>query len=538
MAPLGTRATEGQGKEGARRVWTAPTGDGMATILMVHGTFASGPLEGQKWWQRGSKFASDLSTLVEGADGKLTIEPFVWNGLNSEAARRFAGERMAARLTELEAAGEPYAVIGHSHGGSVLSGALLSAARHERPLRSMQRWITIGTPFIKTERQRFLFSRLGVFGKAVYLTLLTFLFLGGLIALGGSVEDDAGSWVMLLAVFLTPIAVFYGLLRFQESRRSLRFNRRHLDFAERHFADRWLSLWHAKDEAVQCLKAIKRVDLTIFPRHFAASALNLLAIGIVPLLCLLALNSPSIMDAVAGRVFSIIDPSNIGDLYRSGGANVYENAGVLFLSLIVVPASLLLPGVAFDEMPLLGQIGLVVFGVGLLIGAACLVTLLSNGIAKLISYGLSAILNPLTLAQLKAATYGSDTLEDFAIDASECPVWLSHGFPPLPAEIADGIEAASDRAIGTAIPKFRNVVESLTAAETTEATSNVVADYLTWQELIHTSYFEHESFVKLVAFALCQTDGFRPTPSFSSDAAIDEVGRAYGSIAQGAFVTA
>lgn len=507
----------------------------MATIVTVHGTYSSGPLEGQKWWQRGSAFTSRLAELVDGADGKLIIEPFAWNGLNSETARRGAGERLAARLAELDAAGEPYAVIGHSHGGSVLSAALLNAARRQRPLLSMQRWITIGTPFIKTERQRFLFSRLGVLGKAVYLTLLTFLILGVLIAFGGSVENETRAWVLLLVTFIAPIALFYGWLRFQESRRSLSFNRRHLGFAEKHFANRWLSLWHAKDEAVQCLKAVKRVDVTIFPRHFAASALNLLAVGIIPLLCLLALNSQSIMNAIAGRVFTIIDPSAAGDLYRSGGANIFENAAVLFLGLLVIPANLLLPGVAFDETPLLAQIGLLIFGIVLLIGLVCVLTLVFNGIARLISHGLSVVLNPLTLAQLKAATYGSDALEDFAIDASEWPVWLTRGFPPLPAEIADGIETASDRAIGTAIPKFRNIVDSLTSAETSEATSNVIADYLTWNELIHTSYFEHENFAKLVAFVLCQTEGFRPTQTFASDPALADIGRAYASVSQGAF---
>jgi hypothetical protein len=505
----------------------------MATIVTVHGTFSSGPLEGQKWWQRGSGFASHLPKLIEGADGRLVVEPFVWKGLNSESVRRAAGEQLAAKLAEIEAAGEPYAVIGHSHGGSVVSAALLNAACNGQSLPLMQRWITVGTPFIKTERQRFLFSRLGILGKAIYLTLLTFLFLGLLVAMGGSVENEPAAWIMLFATFVAPIAVFYALLRFQETRRSLAFNRGHLRFAGSHFSNRWLSLWHAKDEAVQCLKAVKRVDVSIFPRHFAASALQLLAIGFIPLACVLALNSPSIMNAVAAQVFSIIDPADAAVLYPSGGTNVFENAAVLFLGLLVIPANLLLPGAAFADASLPTQIGLVLFGIALLVGAACVMTLAFDWIAKLISHGLSAILNPLTLAQLKAATYGSDTLEDYAIETSEWPTWLMRGFPPLPSEIADGIEAASDRAIGTAIPKFRNVVDSLIAAESRETTSNLVAEYLTWRELIHTSYFEDESFVKLVALALCQTDAFRPTHKLASDPAVNDLGRALEAIVHG-----
>jgi len=510
----------------------------MATIVTVHGTFSSGPLEGQKWWQRGSAFAAGLPQLIEGADGTLTIEPFVWDGFNSENARSAAGARLAARLKELDAKGEPFAVIGHSHGGSVLSAALLNAARDRLPLSSMQRWITVGTPFIKTQRQRFLFSRLGILGKAIYLTLLTFLVLGVLIALGGSVAGDAASWVLLLATFLTPIGVFYGYLRFQEGRRSLRFNRRHLGFAEQHYGERWLSLWHGKDEAVQCLKAVKRVDVTIFPRHFAVAALNLLAVGFIPLLALLVLNSQSAMNAIAARVFSIIDASAAQDLYPSAGANIFENAAVLFIGLLVIPANLILPGVAFDTVPMPAQLALLVFGLVVLLGAAVLITFVFNGIARLLSHGLSLVLNPLTLAQLKAATYGSDALEDFAVDASEWPVWLTRGYPCLPENIAREIEAASDRAIGTAVPKFRNIVDSLTAAESAEATSDVVADYLTWQELIHTSYFDDNAFVRLLAYALCETKAFRPTPLFAGHAAFHEASQAYALIVEGAVTDA
>ena len=39
-----------------------------------------------------------------------------------------------------------------------------------------------------------------------------------------------------------------------------------------------------------------------------------------------------------------------------------------------------------------------------------------------------------------------------------------------------------------------NIIDSLTAAESAEATSDVVADYLTWRELIHTSYFDDDEF--------------------------------------------
>jgi hypothetical protein len=506
----------------------------MATIVTVHGTFSTGPLEGQKWWQLKSVFATRLPELIEGTDGSLAIEPFVWDGLNSEMSRRAAGARLAARLTELEAKGEPYAVVGHSHGGSVVSTALLNSARAREPLSHMQRWITVGTPFIKTQRQRFLFSRLGVLGKAIYLTLLTLLVLGVLISLTGSISPDLVSWIMVACTFLGPLALFYAILRYQEARRSLRFNRKHLGFAERNFADRWLSLWHAKDEAVQCLKAVKSLDVTIFPRNFAASTLNLLAIAIIPLMCVLVLTSKPTMDAIADRVFTVLEAESKESIYPSAGADISENAAVLFIGMIVLPVHLVAPGLAFDELSYPAQIGLLVLVVVMLIAAAFLLTLIFSELARIVSHGLSLLLNPMTLTQLKRVTYGSDTQEEFATDASEWPTWLKHGYPPLPLAVAYGIEQASDYAIGSAIPKFRNIIDSLTAADTAEATSNVIAEYLTWRELIHTSYFDQEGFVKLIAFALCHTQGFRPTAAFAEDPDIPTLVEIYDEITSGA----
>lgn len=508
----------------------------MATVVTVHGTFASGPLEGDKWWQRGSPFAAYLQALVEGTDGELKIEPHVWDGFNSELSRRAAGEQLAEKLTTLDAAGEPYVVVGHSHGGSVVSAALLRLAKQRVSLNAMQRWITVGTPFIKTRRQRFLFSRLGVFGKAIYLTLLTFLVLGALAMFIQAETRGPFEWSVAVLTFAGPIALFYGGLRYLESRRSVRFNRRLLGLASKNFADRWLSLWHAKDEAVQSLKAVKRLDVEIFSRDFAASSLNLLAVVIIPLLCLWTLNSEPTMDAIAARVFPLIDAVGNDELYMSGGTNIFENAAVLFIGLLVIPAGFLLPGVTFSNLPPIAEIGLLALGLAVLIGAAVCLTLAFNGLARIVSHGLSLVLNPMTLAQLKAVAYGSDTREDLAFDASEWPIWLDRGYPPLPHQVADDLEQASDHAIGHAIPKFRNIVECLAAAETPEATSDVLADYLTWQELIHTSYFEDESFAKLVAYAICQCEGFRPTAIFEQDPSYAEIGQAYAAIVNAAYV--
>ena len=107
----------------------------MATIITVHGTFASGPDTGEKWWQHTSPFETHMSELLEADEGELKFEPFIWSGLNSETSRRKAGHHLFDKMKTLDGSGEPYSVIGHSHGGSVISASLMESAKRKNSHR-------------------------------------------------------------------------------------------------------------------------------------------------------------------------------------------------------------------------------------------------------------------------------------------------------------------------------------------------------------------------------------------------------------------
>src|SRR5580698_3746003 len=125
-------------------------------VILAHGT-GDADLAGDeaKWWQAGSMFATELISAFE-ARGVLAIaEPFVWDGRNSEESRRKAGRRLAKRLFDLEAAGQRYHLVGHSHGGSIIEEALLAiAARRNAKLQQLQSITTVGTPFIEMKPKR------------------------------------------------------------------------------------------------------------------------------------------------------------------------------------------------------------------------------------------------------------------------------------------------------------------------------------------------------------------------------------------------
>jgi triacylglycerol esterase/lipase EstA (alpha/beta hydrolase family) len=149
----------------------------MATIITVHGTGATGPEEGEAWWQKGSAFENHIRELVEGEDGTLDFQPVLWDGANSEASRRAAAAKLYQAARQLESKDQKYCLIGHSHGGSVLVNMLLLAASQRNRLPHLTRWITVGTPFIQSVRSFWLFSRLGPLGKSSLVLVVAYMFL-------------------------------------------------------------------------------------------------------------------------------------------------------------------------------------------------------------------------------------------------------------------------------------------------------------------------------------------------------------------------
>ncbi len=149
----------------------------MATIIFVHGTFDGEPSEAApKWWQEGSRFRTRLTELVEGAEGPPIVEPFFWSGRNSEKDRREAGLALYRRLSELNERGERVTIIAHSHGGSVVEHALSKAVKKDDRLAALERWITVGTPFLAQKQLDFLARHWGWISFIVIsVTLSVFL---------------------------------------------------------------------------------------------------------------------------------------------------------------------------------------------------------------------------------------------------------------------------------------------------------------------------------------------------------------------------
>jgi hypothetical protein len=204
----------------------------VATVVNVHGTFvhSAGTADALninkdapvQWWQQGSAFEHEVKAYVTGEDEPLDVVPFTWRSQNSEIDRRQAGSALLDTLRGLDKKGEPYVVVGHSHGGSVIASALIESVARRRPLKHLSRWITIGTPFVGMRKERFLFSRLSLTRRVIFVASLMlfmmFLFyvLGELFAHGFRARSERYYTALLFnGVMMTlPILFFYIVFRF------------------------------------------------------------------------------------------------------------------------------------------------------------------------------------------------------------------------------------------------------------------------------------------------------------------------------------
>lgn len=298
----------------------------MATIITVHGTFATptvpdsnGALTSEpQWWEAPSTFERDLRELVQSRDGKLEFKPFIWSGDNSEVERREAGAKLCTLMRELESKNEPYCVIGHSHGGSVIASALLQCAFRRKALPNLKRWITVGTPFLNLRKERVLLTRLSLVRKVIFVASMMLLLMLLVYQAATAVNGDRmlfgryfpSIFYWTAAAMSAPAVIAYLLFGYLDYRSLLNFHRRATKRAREYFRPRWLALSHPDDEAIQGLALLPDATLSFFDRAFAVPTITLISVVALPLLYFAALLSPPTIVAVSSWIYEHVYAEN------------------------------------------------------------------------------------------------------------------------------------------------------------------------------------------------------------------------------------
>ena len=594
----------------------------MATIITVHGTFAhmggeptevAAPGVEPQWWQRGSPTEADLEKLVQSSDGPVRFVPFIWNGDNSVLARREAGSELLKRMQELDKDDENYCVVSHSHGGSVVSAALMEASSRGKKLSGLQRWITVGTPFVKLRKETTLFLRLTLFQKAMFVASLMLLLMLGFYAAGevmtATDKLSRPNWLYRLGISFgmmsLPFVLFWAAFKYLDIRKLYFYRPRNITRAANSFAPRWLGLWHKDDEAVSGLSSVGSIRVNIFHSNFAVPLFSLLSVFLLPVLYFLLLTSPTRMNGIAdylrndfyqlsqyeqygGKVTSSRSEvrklrrslqraterlDNIGDdlaerldaekkvrdlrsqvktareklhvenpnlvpveramrfkrrfLERDGkpcaggglcggGKDIAINSKLLFHIVTDEASSLFLDNELWrGRLGILTRLILPVVMVPLVFGLiAVLLVFLVQAIAGVLSRFLSRSLDQLTWLEIKRSALGNDTETEVAVTAQPRPFWIEESFPVLPSTLGNHITDYSNKIASQSLGKFRNAIGELAFSDGMENKQQNVLSYLTWRELIHSSYFEIPQFRWVIAEAVASTDGFKRSAVF------------------------
>jgi hypothetical protein len=304
------------------------------------------------------------------------------------------------------------------------------------------------------------------------------------------------------------------------------------------FGARWVPIYHKDDEAIQGLTLLKRLSIRPLEPGFAASTilvvLFFLLIGLVPLI---ALSEPISKDIIllGGRFLGLPAAGSMQELsafFKSYQPpidldDVLHRTMVLGLLFFALPVTIGQALGLTHLMPQWGSLGLatlIASIVAVFFASLLMLWVITNALMYVLSYvssGASGVLsraiNALVRSGIRRSGFGSDFHGERGVGARLIPPWLDATPPPIPAELADDISRMSDEAAARSVAKFRSAVSELVALEHASDARQAVTKYLTWTELIHTSYFHAPGLRKLIAYAIAQSPGFRPTEAFARD---------------------
>jgi hypothetical protein len=489
----------------------------MATIFTVHGTFASGPEHGEKWWQKGSEFEEELRKNVASTDGYIVFQPVPWSGDNSEMARREGAEKLARVLSGSDATDERSAIIAHSHGGAVVTSGCINHMAVSA-LKNVSRVVTVATPYLQFRKSRWIFNRVGFLAKA----LLASSFLVALLVSATLVYLGAFTNIALVADFLAatiPFVMIYvlvlvmDLLRFKGMRASFVSPRANI------IASNWTCLYDKNDEAVFGLASLDKFKPVLFPKRFAVPLISAASVFAVPLTMLFFALSPSLMLYLD----SLVSYPSITLLDK--GTHSVQNLWYLYH----LPSSLLPPfRMSSEDNAFLLWFAPSLFAVVVVGFVSFALTWLVVNLSPFLSRLAARALDAVTARAIKETLYGNDTLGENVCGAKVHPSWMKGQFRPLPEQLSSELNAFCDAEAAKSLPRLRALIHNLTFVYGNP--KEAIAPYLTWNELVHTSYFAIPRFRKLVYYSIANSEGFKPTQAFLDDPDYALVARWYQEI--------
>ncbi len=504
----------------SRRTQQDPT---KIAILTVHGTGDTAPivdgkpaLDGDKWFQRGSAFTQRVIARLAGKGIEATIVPVPWSGANSSQGRERGASILAKAVRAASRTHGGVHVIGHSHGGNVANEAASMLGwklrKNHKPM--MTSVTTVGTPFFRAQlgnAESFggiaflaitVISIVALAVAALFTVALTAelpkyhldtgLYQTDCTAIAAAVGENSPDTIAqcvnsrmeearfnrgLLAVLgvMVPvgaIALFIIVpLAVQGFWRIMRVRRKKKDDAK------FFSIWHPNDEAIAFLQRVDGLKLEPFPAgsFWRNSRTSAIVWGVRAVLIVAAI-------AVGMTVAAAFNVDVTDDTYRLIDARLNTNLMGLVGGMT-----------AFDLALLLGVSA--TLGAPLIFGAAYILARVLLGLG--LEIGARGTLNKSIGDVMRGMAFGRDGDTRLGGVAN-----VSHSYGAVPMEllgdVAERMRIASAATSTALLEKYRWALFTV-GDDTNDAVTQLSKDAMTWDSLIHTTYFDQPEVADAIA---------------------------------------
>lgn len=450
-------------------------------VVTVHGT-GDGAVEadGNKWWQRGSKFCKDLQAHLSSAGIQSSIRPLHWSGENNVLERERAAIALSA-LIRRSAKHHRVHIVSHSHGGNVACDAALYLRWGRKPGPSpIATLTTVGTPYFKT-----LVSRFQRGGALAFLIIafasLIILSAVSIASLWLSFANSAVSWRTGLVAALWAIGATASYFMIRQALLGVR--RVSANGSRAASNATVFSIWHPADEAISVLRGASSLSIAPFATGSlllgSRSSAILWAVRLVIVFVLLAfVFLASSLLGFGQAATAWLAAIGLGDLGAwlnadTGGFGVTREDPFTYLQ-----AAAMILGMAAALWMAIYLIIRFTFG---LVPELMLRRQLNASLAEI----------------FRGMAFGSvGDQRPVAVDT--CSPAFNAIRHELGGELAERLKVKSETAATALLAKYRWDFFSVDA-DYTSLFERMPKDAMTWDSLVHTSYFDEPEIAEMIA---------------------------------------
>lgn len=451
-----------------------------AAVITVHGTGDSADTaDGEKWWQRGSSFCARLKSKLAEAKIDAEITPFIWSGANNVLERERAALKLAAMLRRCAKRNAGVHVIGHSHGGNVANDAAIYLRwGQQRKKEHITSLVTVGTPFLKspvTDFQRwgaYAFLAIGIVGALIL----------GAVSIGSLVNAAMQDGSYFNMTIVSAILVLGGIAFFFMLREGVQGLRRVSRPGLNSRPVSILSIWHPADEAISILRATGALEIEPFARGsiFLGSRTGAILWAVRLVIAFVVVAIAFLIASYAGADGAVevaLIAAGLGELGAwlnspdGLGLRRDEPLSYLIVLLTILGAAALLWLAVYVAFRAVFGWGLEVFGRGWM-----------NRSVREIFRGMA---------------FGSvGDQRPTAVDVASYVIPTQH--VELTGELAERLKTSAADGATRLLDKYRWEIFNVRANHA-ELFGRVPRDAMTWDSLIHTTYFDHAEIADMIA---------------------------------------